>query len=126
MLGADLHSKADLHGEAFNFGLARGPNYRQTANRGPNQDVATRRYEGRYEVTDNIPFHEAGLLKLNCDKALFHLGWEANLSYQECVDFVGSWYREYYNGEAAMSEFTIDQIRTYQELAVSRGLKWTT
>lgn len=52
--------------------------------------------EEAYKVTDNIPFHEAGLLKLNCDKALFHLKWEANLSYAECVRFVSEWYYSFY------------------------------
>jgi CDP-glucose 4,6-dehydratase len=39
-----------------------------------------------YEVTANIPFHEAGLLKLNCDKALGYLNWQATLDYKDTIN----------------------------------------
>lgn len=80
-----------------------------------------------YEIVDSIPFHEAGLLKLNCDRALFDLKWEPNLTYDECVEFVGTWYNNYYNLNDAtdLRVFTLDQIRRYSNLAVSRSLKWT-
>ena len=46
-------------------------------------------------VTDNVPFKEAGLLKLNCDKALFHLKWDATLSYEQTVKMTADWYSTY-------------------------------
>ena len=126
MLGAALNTRRDLHGEAFNFGpraevpitveqllLDLAASWRQSS------------FDCRYSVTGNIPFHEAGLLKLNCDKALFHLGWEANLSYQDCVELVGGWYLEYYKGQCDMRELTCDQIKKYEKIAIGRGLKWT-
>ena len=39
-----------------------------------------------------IPFHEAGLLKLNCDKALSILKWKATLEYYDTVRFTNEWY----------------------------------
>lgn len=126
MLGAALVGERDLHGEAFNFGpKAEIPITVERLIQDLGKSWGQSSSDRLYNVTDNIPFHEAGLLKLNCDKALFYLGWEANLTYEECVDFVGSWYLEYYKGQRLMEEFTINQIREYQEMATIRELKWT-
>lgn len=76
-------------------------------------------------MTDNLPFHEAGLLKLNCDKALFHLKWEATLSYKECVKLVSDWYVNFYQGDATdYLAFTNQQINEYQKIAESKGIRW--
>lgn len=125
MLCADLHRRADLHGEAFNF----GPRVEAPVTVGQLiEDLSSRCqsevFECRYEVTDNVPFHEAGLLKLNCDKALFHMGWEANLKYQECVEFVANWYEAFYEGKSDMSLVTNEQIHAYTACAKQRGVKW--
>ena len=77
-----------------------------------------------YVVTDNIPFHEAGLLKLNCDKALFNLKWEANLNYNQCIKFVSEWYYEFYQNDRNMMQFTSFQIKEYQRIAKEKNLVW--
>jgi CDP-glucose 4,6-dehydratase len=125
-LGAAVHTNPRLRGESFNFGpraeqnrtviellgdLSRYWNFESTSD--------------AYQVTGSIPFHEAGLLKLNCDKALFHLRWEANLAYNECVRFVSEWYYKYYRESADMYELTQAQIQEYETIAVERGLVWT-
>ena len=79
-----------------------------------------------YKITANIPFHEAGLLKLNCDKALFSLKWESNLSYEETIKFVGDWYFEYFKGENNIFDFTFNQITEYETLAKNRKKIWIT
>ncbi len=123
-LGMALANDPDLHGETFNF----GPRAEQ------NRTVVDlleelgsywghKRGEG-YEVTDNIPFHEAGLLKLNCDKALFHLKWDANLHYGETIKFVSEWYYKFYKEEGDMYAFTLGQIVAYGELAATREKIW--
>jgi len=78
-----------------------------------------------YLMTDIIPFHEAGLLKLNCDKALFKLKWEANLNYKQCIKFVSEWYYEFYRGDKDMMEFTLLQIEEYQNAAKNKELVWS-
>jgi CDP-glucose 4,6-dehydratase len=78
-----------------------------------------------YTVTGNIPFHEAGLLKLNCDKALLHLKWHASLNYEQVVRLVSEWYYGYYRGNAEMYGLTMDQIGQYEAHAQTRGLPWT-
>ena len=78
-----------------------------------------------YQVTGNIPFHEAGLLKLNCDKALFHLGWEPTLDFGETVDFIAQWYTRYYRGGNDMVAYTCEQLSRYRERAQAQGRLWT-
>lgn len=78
-----------------------------------------------YEITDNIPFHEAGLLKLNCDKALFNLKWEATLSYEECIKFVSEWYYDFYHKKINTFDKTIQQIKDYEKIGKEKGLVWT-
>jgi CDP-glucose 4,6-dehydratase len=68
-----------------------------------------------YVVTDELPFHEAGLLKLNCDKARFYLKWSSVLDYEETVNYLVSWYKAYFAGELNMSQLTDNQIQIYQE-----------
>ena len=76
-------------------------------------------------MTDNIPFHEAGLLKLNCEKALYKLNWEATLSYDDCVKFVGEWYVSFYKGKNNMHDVTYKQLAAYEEASVRRGGVWS-
>jgi CDP-glucose 4,6-dehydratase len=69
--------------------------------------------------------HEAGLLKLNCDKALFDLDWHSTLQFDETIKMTVEWYKTYYqNKEQSMYDFTISQIKEYTKLANSRSLAW--
>lgn len=123
-LAQALGAKPELDGEPFNFGP------RAEINRTVSellQDLATQWGEEPdkcFAVTGNVPFHEAGLLKLNCDKALFHLRWEANLAYAETVAMIAQWYRQYYHERADMHAVTHGQIERYEVLARERGRSW--
>lgn len=125
LLGQAVMRNDMFHGEAFNFGP------RSEQNRTVVQlleDIG--HYWGLdndgYCVVDNIPFHEAGLLKLNCDKALFQLKWEANLDYSEMIRMVGDWYRCFYRDQIDMYAMTQEQIDAYERLAYERHRVWTT
>jgi CDP-glucose 4,6-dehydratase len=79
-----------------------------------------------YAITDNVKFHEAGLLKLNCDKALFFLKWTPSLEYHELIRFTSLWYYEYYkNTDKKMWDYTFDQIESYENIAKQKKIKWT-
>ena len=125
-LGAALYANPELAGESFNFGPRSEQNRTVLELLG---DLSKHWHfietEQAYNVTGNIPFHEAGLLKLNCDKALFHLRWEANLAYVDCVRLVSDWYYQYYKESADMYALTMAQIAEYEEQAVGRSLVWT-
>lgn len=126
-LGAELFQDKKLCGESFNFGPRTEQNKTVVSLLGDlrkhwRQDPAG----AAYRITGDIPFHEAGLLRLNCDKAAFHLKWEATLSYAECIEMVGCWYSNFYSGNEENSyELTLSQIEQYERVAVSRGLAWT-
>lgn len=78
------------------------------------------------KLTDNIPFKEATLLKLNCDKALAYLNWHSTLHYGQCVHFIAEWYRAYYGElKTDMYQLTISQINKYVSEAECQHIKWT-
>ena len=125
-LGAEVAQNKDLNGESFNFGPRSEQNHtvvellHELAKHWgfKNLNVA-------YKITDNIPFHEAGLLKLNCDKALFHLKWESNLFYPETTRMVSDWYASFYNKKANMYKITLKQLEEYEELGKIRNRYWS-
>jgi CDP-glucose 4,6-dehydratase len=124
-LGAKLAADAGLHGESFNF----GPRAEQNATVLQLLEALAKVWgfedpSQSYRVVGNIPFHEAGLLKLNCDKALLQFHWEPTLSYAECTHMTGIWYRKVLKDNASAFDLTMAQIREYQGLACQRQRSW--
>ena len=70
--------------------------------------------------------YEAELLKLNCDKALHLLDWEAILPFKETVRMTAEWYSSYYKSPKKINEITISHIKEYQILAKKKGMRWAT
>ena len=125
-LGARLAGDRVLHGESYNFGPRAEQNARVVDLL---QDLALvwgfDDPSASYRITGNVPFHEAGLLKLSCDKALLDLRWEANLSYAECVQMTGEWYRTVVKEGGDGLAITTAQIARYDALARERSRVWT-
>lgn len=125
VLGQMVAQQSQFHGEAFNFGPRAEQNrtvvelLRDLGQRWGFTDL-----DQAYRITADIPFHEAGLLKLNCDKALFHLKWEPNLDYIETIGLVGDWYTAFYRERADMYALTLEQIANYEHLAAERNRVW--
>ncbi|MCD4756708.1 MAG: CDP-glucose 4,6-dehydratase [Arcobacteraceae bacterium] len=125
-LGQVLYEDDSLDGEAFNFGPRAEQNHtveELLIDLSKYWDFVN--VNDAYKVTGNIPFHEAGLLKLNCDKALFYFKWQANLEYKDTIRFTGEWYYNYYKTDKNIYDITIKQIREYETLAQEKGLIWT-
>jgi len=81
--------------------------------------------EEAYTINENSNFHEAGLLKLNCDKALYHLKWAACLNASECLEYTSKWYYNFYcKPDTNIKEYTLNQIEQYKSLAEKRNLSW--
>ncbi|MDR2409269.1 MAG: CDP-glucose 4,6-dehydratase [Bacteroidales bacterium] len=126
LLGQCLCNNEKLNGESFNFGPS--SEYSHTV-----QDIleymSIRWHfddsDKAYHVTGDIPFHEAGLLKLNCDKALFHLHWLPTLDYEKLLNYTSDWYYEYYKNKSDMLDYSLSQIQEYIQLAVQKGRTWT-
>lgn len=124
-LGWYLMEGKCVNGEIYNF----GPRAEQTKTVYElAQDLANLwglKPEQAVKLTGNIPFKEATLLKLNCDKALAELHWYSTLKYTECVHFIADWYNSFYcKKNDAMYDLTINQINSYINKAKNQCLKW--
>lgn len=125
-LAAALYEDYSLHGEAFNFGPRAEQNHtveELLVYLSHYWDFDTT--DEAYRVTGDIPFHEAGLLKLNCDKALAYLKWQSNLLYDDTIRFTSEWYYDFYRKEIDMYSQTMVQIQEYELKAKEKELLWT-
>ncbi len=128
-LGAELVKNSKLNFESFNFGPRSFDE--RTVEKLAEDLYAQWSLKHKSKVINepilrgNIPFEEAGLLRLNCDKANNYLNWTPNLKYQECIEFIANWYITYYSNESDICEFTNQQISYYEDLAKGRELSWT-
>ena len=68
-------------------------------------------------------FNEAGLLKLNCDKAKEFLKWESNLSFNETLIFISDWYKTFSKSQN-MYDYTLFQISKYEEFELRKKRDW--
>ncbi len=125
-LGQLLYCSDEYNGMSFNF----GPKAEQNHSVQKLLDDLGKfwkfdnKFKG-YIITDDIPFYEAGLLKLNCDKALFFLKWEANLNYNQTISMTSKWYYDFYINKSNMIQVTNLQIDEYVTKAKDNNLKWT-
>lgn len=124
-LGWFLYEGRSENGEPYNF----GPRAEQTKTVFElTQDLAERwglDKNKASKITGNIPFKEASLLKLNCDKALAYLDWHSTLHYDQCVTVIADWYKAYYlEHEPDMLGLTEGQIAYYTSEAAKEKLVW--
>ena len=124
-LGWYLFEGRSENGEAYNF----GPRAEQTKTvLDLTKDLATAwglNAENMVRVTGNIPFSEATLLKLNCDKALAYLHWHSTYHYEQCIKAIADWYKAFYVDRVDdMYSLTIDQIKAYMSEAAKEQLVW--
>ncbi len=124
-LASSLVNDYSIHGEAYNFGPP------------ANQDFPVRnlidemsKYWTKVKWIDmsknNNMNHEAGLLKLNCDKALFELNWLPTLRFEETVKMTVEWYKLYYQKDSrSMFNFSTNQINEFVTIANSRSISWS-
>lgn len=119
-LAVELYNSNEKHGEAYNFGPHAHQNHSV-------MELINQMAKSWDDVrwsdisNDSQHMHEAGLLKLNCDKALFDLNWLPTLQFEETVQMTTAWYKAYYRDPGkSMHEFTIKQIDEYMRLAKLR------
>jgi CDP-glucose 4,6-dehydratase len=123
-LGARLLAQQQgLNGEAFNFGPE--ANVNQTVAQ-LIEAMAARWPGGRWhaQVETSQAGHEATMLRLSCDKALFHLRWRAVLQLAETVELTVGWYRAWHEQTDGMQDCTREQITRYCALASKRAVPW--
>ena len=123
-LAQHLYLDGQYHGEAYNFGPSADQNY-----------PVSKLIDEMSKYWDQIKWNdvsehegfvqEAGLLKLNCDKALFDLEWRSTLKFEETVKITVEWYKEYYrNSFQSIYDLTNSQIESYTILAKEHNIPW--
>ena len=122
-LAKRLHDQRELHGEPFNFGP---PAHQNHSVQELVQAMSEYWNKVRWEkISENVEDpYESGLLKLNCDKALHHLHWQAVLSFQDTVRMTAEWYKSYYENSSMIRDVTFSQIKEYKAIAQEKGLRW--
>ena len=122
-LGQGLSENPRLNGEPFNF----GPDADQNYTVGELIDEMRKYWHcaGVDVIHDSDKQKkEATLLKLCCDKALHHLGWQPTLNFNEAARFTIEWYRKYYDQNEEILNLTRNQIEEYVQLALKRQQTW--
>jgi CDP-glucose 4,6-dehydratase len=75
--------------------------------------------KGNVIVAEQSPLHEAGLLMLNIKKAENVLGWMPSLTVNDAIKNTVDWYRHFYDNDTDMYEYTMKQIKQYED-----NIKW--
>jgi len=123
--GHRLAENETLNGEPFNF----GPPSDQVFSVEQILSAIGKHWQfssGHEKVkVEGAPFHEAGLLKLSCEKANTLLAWWPVLDFEQTAQFTASWYSRFYQRTTDMKAFTVQQINEYNALAASKQLAWT-
>ncbi|MES3037934.1 MAG: CDP-glucose 4,6-dehydratase [Bdellovibrionota bacterium] len=121
-LACTLLEDKKLAGESFNF----GPNSDVVQPVGELIEEMNKTWKaGKFKI--EIPADqkkEAGLLKLSCDKALFHLKWKAVMDFTETIAMTAQWYQQFYQSPKDAKSKSKSQIKEYINLAKERGLPW--
>jgi len=124
-LGSFLEEGKIKNGEAFNFGPPKNYNYSVL-------ELITemQNYLGKYKINildrKNKEFSEAGLLRLNCEKANKHLEWFPTLKFDEMVKMTSEWYKFFHSGNSVnMQDYSLEQIDNYTYFAKKRGIFWS-
>ncbi len=113
ILAIKLKKNKNIHGEVFNFGPSIKNKMRVI-------DIVKRMRINWKKVSwkilkKNKNFKESKLLQLNSKKAKKKLNWNCILSTAETINFVTSWYKNFYTKKNNLA-LTSKQIETYEKL----------
>ena len=120
LLGQKLLEEGKQYGGKFTDGFNFGPNEDSVLTVAEVSQMVCDFYgRGKVIIGEKSPLHEAGLLMLNIEKAEKVLGWTPTLTARQAIQDTVEWYKHFYNKDADMYEFTINQILNYE-----RNIKW--
>ena len=111
ILGVNLNNDAVAFGQAYNFGP-------HTADALPVKNMVELAIDkwgqGSYKEMqlENQP-HEAGLLKLDINKAGAELNWFPKMNASAAIEMTIEWYKQFITNKDRISEFTTNQIISY-------------
>ena len=116
LLGQKLLEEGKKYADGFNF----GPHEDSVLTVADVSKLVCEFYgKGKVFVGEKSPLHEAGLLMLNVEKAKRVLGWEPTLTAEEAIKNTVEWYKHFYNKDCDICDFTMKQIKNYEE-----NIKW--
>ena len=116
LLGQKLLEDGQKYAEGFNF----GPNEESVLTVAEVAKTVCEKYQkGNVVVGEKSPLHEANLLMLNIEKAKEVLGWEPTYTAEIAIKETVDWYKHFYSEDCDMYEFTMIQIKKYEE-----SIKW--
>ena len=124
-LGSVLSKSKLHHGEAFNFGPPSNSNFsvEQLIDK---MAIFWDKVTWNDISSDSSHVYEAGLLRLNCEKAQTFLDWQPVMNFDETVQMTSSWYENFYGATSpCMLTTTSEQIQDYVNLATERSLNWS-
>ena len=125
-LGAKVLNDNRINGEPFNFGPKSSQDITVKALLENLAEIwGWNAIDDAIKINDSKPtFNEAGLLKLNCNKAKNLIKWEPNLNFNETLIYISDWYKKYFLGSQNMYDFTLGQIDEYEKLGIDRKRDW--
>ena len=119
ILATKLKKEEKINGHAFNF----GPNTKNVKKVLEVIKLMKKNWKKvRFKIISNKNlYHESKLLKLNSNKALKKLNWKCLLSFEETINMVTSWYRNFYLNGKKKINYTTLQISQFEKLIKKRG-----
>jgi CDP-glucose 4,6-dehydratase len=122
-LAQALSERPEMHGEPFNFGPPAQQNHSVLE---LVQQMALHWDQVRWQDVSQSAAgpYESGLLKLNCDKALHYLKWQAVMGFEDTVRMTSEWFRAYYQQPERIAATTAEQIAAYTKIANQKGMAW--
>lgn len=125
-LGQELVNNPILNGESYNFGPAIDQVYSVAELLEHfSQKLVIDKNTPFFTINESKKFHEAGYLKLNCDKALNDLKWKPAIDLVSTVELTAKWYKAFYDENVNMDNFTSKQIETYVAEAKAKSINWS-
>lgn len=116
LLAQNLYGENKFNGEAFNFGPS-PMDYKDVFSlvKTFSSIIVNKGFPASVLVSENNEFNEAGLLKLNCEKALAWLKWKPILAIDEALECTASWYCDGYWNKTNIMELTQKQIAAFEQ-----------
>ena len=118
-LAASIKKNKRLHGEVFNFGPSNTKNYKVLF-----VVKLMRKYWDKvsWKIADKSKnsFYESKLLKINSNKAKVKLKWKSILTFNETINMVTEWYKNYYTHPKKIYKTSFNQIKQYENLLKKR------
>jgi CDP-glucose 4,6-dehydratase len=123
-LAMSLNQSDALCGQAFNFGPLAEINYTVIQL----IEAMQQHWDNvmwKTTAADSVQVYEAGLLKLNCDKALHHLHWRPTYDFSSTVAATMAWYKYFYEDGNNMINLCRHQIQEYFNASRSKDIEWS-